>query len=467
MGLTDLKLLPTPKFVSGADQNGSYQWKDFSKRIFTSKADWQKLTEVFAYYTKKAYDFDVESGEGGIEMLFDFNLENGHYRIDTMGDGVKLYAADANGMGYAIATLIQIIEDGKVPVLTIEDYPDCEYRTLMVDLGSRWHTFDLVLNYVDLCFLYKLSFMHIHFIEIPSYTLPSDVFPDIFTKDRHYTKEQIRELNEYAAARNITLIPEFEVPSHASAMIAAYPELFGCTDPEEKITICPCRQGLYDNLDKLVTEICEMFPNSPYIHIGGDEAGFPRCPECPLGKKYLEDNHLPTPGALYTHFVANMTKIIFAHHRTPIVWEGFPKEGDDAISRDVIVTGWESYYHYPTDLLDEGFKVINASWQPLYINRTMNWTPYDILKWDIYTWQNWWEKSPAHLNPFRARPTDNVWGAQLCAWGSTYDRAMPIVKENLIALSERTWSVKRVAEDAEFKVRLEKLLGIVNAVVRE
>ncbi|MHB1150702.1 MAG: family 20 glycosylhydrolase [Eubacteriales bacterium] len=470
MKLTNLSILPTPKEVSGADKDGNFAFAEIMPFVYTAKPDWFDIMDAFAGYAEKTLGIAFENKPGAVELVFDHRMKKEHYQLDVT-EGVKLYACDISGIGYALSTLLQIIsvENGKivVPATVINDYPDCSFRTLMVDLARQWHTFENILDYVDLCFLYKANYLHLHFIDSQSYTLPSRIFPKLPTDGRHYTREQIAQLVAYAKARNITLIPEFEAPGHSSAMLNSYPELFACGDGSvNKNIICAGKPEVYSNLDKIFGEICEMFPYSPYIHIGGDEADIEVWNDCEDCRSYMEREGISSVKALYTDFIVHMTNIVFAHNRTPIVWEGFPKEGSEKVSRDVVVISWENYYHYTPDLLAEGFNIINASWQPLYIIPSNRWTPYDILNWNVYNWQHFWVNSIAHLNPIHVQPTEKVMGAQLCAWECTYEQDIQPVKEKLPALCERTWSVKRYLEDAEFGDRLKKVLTVADAIIR-
>lgn len=470
MKLTNLGILPTPKEVSGADNNGNFAFMEITPSIFTSKPDWSDIRDAFACYAEKILGMKFDDRPGAVELIFDCRMKKGHYRIET-ADGVRLYACDLSGIGYALSTLLQMMTTAgnkiSVPAASVYDYPDCGFRTLMVDLARQWHTFNNLLDYVDLCFLYKANYLHLHFIDSQSYTLPSRIFPKLPTEGRHYTEEQIARLVAYAGARGITIIPEFEAPGHSDAMLGAYPELFACADgPENKNILCAGKPDIYSNLDKIFGEICGMFPTSPYIHIGGDEAAIEAWDHCTDCRSYMQREGITSVKALYTDFIVNMTNIVFAHGRTPIVWEGFPKEGSEKVSRDVVVISWENYYHYTPDLLAEGFDIINASWQPLYIIPSNRWTPYDILNWNVYNWQHFWVNSVAHLNPIHVQPTEKVLGAQLCAWECTYRQDIQPIKEKLPALCERTWSVRRCLEDAEFGDRLQKLLVIADAVIR-
>ena len=149
---------------------------------------------------------------------------------------------------------------------------------------------------------------------------------------------------------------------------------------------------------------------------------------------------------LYSEFIARVTDMVFDLGRTPIVWEGFPKKGSHRINRNTIVIAWESHYQLVTDLLEAGFRIINASWQPLYIvdGFKLRWGPKEILEWNVHNWQHWWEHSDARLNPIHVPPTEQVLGAQICAWQTTYEQNINFVMENCTALSERLWTVRRL-----------------------
>lgn len=469
----DIHIIPSPKRT--ISKNISAQ---FPCRIITQYEDWQPLTEVFAESFKKINNYSITCSEGGAELVYDKTLKKGAYILE-IEESIKLYASDYEGASYSLATLLMIAsaEKGKMncPCVKIEDCADKEYRALMVDVAREWHPAETVLKYIDICFLFKIKYFHIHFIDDQSYTLPSHKFPEIITKERSYTFEEIYDFNEYAKKRGVTLIPEFEVPGHAHALINAYPELFAndmsentrsslVTENGDVLSadslVCAGSEKTIFAIEELLKEICEMFQNSPYIHIGGDEASISMWNNCNVCREYMKKNSIHNEYELYSDFIARVARIVLKLGKTPIVWEGFPKKGAEKIPRETVVMAWESYYHMAYDLLDEGFKIINCSWQPLYIVNSLDerWTPMDIMRWNVYNWQHWWTESEACLNPINVTPTENVLGAQICAWESTFEQEINCVMENLAALSERTWNVKRVCDDAEFKAKHKKIM---------
>lgn len=478
-----LRVIPMPKEVCGMDEDGNFAIAKVQRKIHTDCERFKTYTETFAEYAGRVHGIEIELAQGGIEIYTDLGLAKGAYRMCCENNAVKIYACEDDGVTNALATLLQMMcADGDaiaVPMVKISDKPDCEYRSLMVDLSREWHPFETLFEYVDLCYLYKIKYLHLHFIDTQRYTLPSDIFPNVSTKDSYYTKPQIAELNEYAHARNVELIPEIEVPGHAAAMVNAYPELFANNLETEKgedvdptafktdfknNIICIGKPGIMDNIKKLVEEIIEMFPYSKYLHIGGDEAEINEWNYCTDCKKYMADHGISNVRELYTHFTKLMTDMVLGLGRTPIVWEGFPKEGNEAISRDILVIAWESYYHLAPDLIEEGFNIVNASWAPLYIVPYRRWTPEDIMAWNIYNWQHWWPKSEARLNPIHLQPTNQVKGGLLCSWESTYEGDIQAVRENLAALAERTWNVRRYADDEQFREKLEYVLELAKTL---
>lgn len=449
-------ILPTPKLFEESSEKYT-----FPARICADCAEFSPMLDAFAASMERIHDVCPEIAPGGIAFVKDPSVRPGGYTVTCGEDGIRAAASDAEGIGYAMATLLQLVTVSRSSVVIngakIDDYPDKGYRAIMVDLGREWHPFDKLLRYVELCFFYKIRYLHLHFCDSKLFTMPTEAFPKMNVPGTYYTREQIAELNAYAAARNVVLIPEFECPGHAQQMCRAYPEVFsdsyedGTPHPQSDI-ICAGSEAAWEGTKTLLRELIALFPDAPYIHIGGDEANLSHWEKCPVCARYMAEHGIADVHELYSDYVARATDFVLAEGKIPMVWEGFPKKGAEKISRDVIVFAWESMYHMAYDLLDEGFKIINASWQPLYIvpDYQRRWGAPEILRWNVYNWQNWNPKAEAYLNPITVAPTENVLGAMLCAWEQTYEEEIAFVIENLIAMCERTWTVKRRLSDEAY-----------------
>lgn len=403
----------------------------------------------------------------------DASLPTEGYTLAITADGVIVRASDDKGAQNAAVTLIQLMEkDGdrlSLPVCTIEDAPECSWRAVMVDLARNWHDFSMLLEYVDLCRFYKIRSLHLHFTDDQSYTLPSRLFPKLSTEGRSYTVEQIQELNEYAALRGVELIPEIDVPGHTTSFSAGYGDLFG-TDG----IICLSDESM-TAMKSLFRELCEMFPHSPYIHTGGDEAAILKWTECDkclaafrardvdvdnMDKKALSQ-------IMYATFVKEMCKEVLACGKTPVVWEGFAAEVNHMIPREAVLASWENYYQTTPSLRDAGFRLINCSWNPMYIVYPATyWSQEDVYNWNVYTWKPMHEGSPYIKTGLAIEPTEQVEGGQLLAWGDHIANCFPdniaagvrgemqIVEERTPGLAENTWNRIKRTDWVEFSTRL-------------
>lgn len=468
MKCDELELIPVPK-ISSVKQ-GNIRTPTC---ICCTKEEWKDLISVFCMCAKKIQKLDFCEGTGGIEVVYDETLDSEKYVIDVTKK-ILVFASDYQGAAHGLASVLQLLDEaGNIDKLHIEDWPDKQYRGVMVDLARQWHPFYALLHYVDLCFYFKIKYLHLHFMDDQSYTLPSEVFPELSVPGRHYTKEQIAKLRAYAKARGVTLIPEIEMPGHAKVLNQFYPEwfqdTFDCKEHvtevtesgaviDEKSVICVGSEKAFSGILKLIDEVFTLFPEEMYIHLGADEVNYKVWNNCSCCREYMRQNNLKDAKELYADFVKRATEYVLDRGRIPIVWEGFSAEHAHMISKDVVVIGWENYYQTADCLLKNGFRVINSSWKPLYViggtSEKACFTFRDIINWNVYEWQHWWDKSEACLNPIHVTPTEQMLGAQLCIWEQTYEQEISRAVENMAAMSERVWSVKRICNMEQFQNKL-------------
>ncbi len=460
--------------------------------IFTEREDWQKHTVAFSDTFSRGHGRSLTIGErGGIELIYDRCSSDNAYRLVSDG-ALKIYASTSEGICYGLASALQLSEPTdagiKLPALEIEDYPDKDYRSVMVDLGREWHPFGKLLKFVDLCFFYKVKYLNLHFADNKLYTLPSNAFPKLCVDGKYYTEAEIEYLREYANARGVVLIPEFECPGHAPVLNTYYPEVFADRSEGEggvfynesgevisnKALLCASRESAVEGVKTLLNEIAELFPEAPYIHIGGDEANITLWDQCSDCTEYMNNNGIDDVYGLYSDYVARIARHVLSLGKTPIVWEGFPEKGADKIPPETIVISWENHYQTTYQLLDGGFKLINASWKPLYIvpantspEPRFNWGAKEIYDWSVYNWQHWWEQSVAFHSPINVEPTDQVIGAMLCVWEMTFEQEINHVMANLPALAERTWTTDRVCDYEDFRRRFHSGYHLLAKVIQD
>lgn len=265
-----------------------------------------------------------DANNGTIKFFKDASIRPEGYILKITTDGITVSASDENGAFYGAVTLKIMIMQSKqasgVAVLNcayIYDYPKFGYRGEMMDEVRHFFGMDAVKRALDEMAMLKLNKFHWHLSDDQGYRIESEVFPllnEISSKRKYeylggdgslakipeikmggneyfhyYKKSEIREIVEYAKNLCIDIIPEIDLPGHTVAIIAAYPELscmkesyeVYCKSGITKDVLCAGQEETYDFVEKLLTEVCELFPYE-YFHIGGDEAA--------KGHKIWEDN---------------------------------------------------------------------------------------------------------------------------------------------------------------------------------
>lgn len=435
--------IPMPKYII---EYGGYT---VLPSLISAEPEFEKAAGAFVSYIKEDFSAVITKGANGIRLRYDDDFPEEGYHIIASQKTIEISASTAKGMNRGLSTFLQMIEkDGdtlRLPCVGITDAPDAPYRGLMIDLTSTWHEPDYLFRYVDLCWRNRASHLQLHFTDNNLFTLPISSFPRL--PNESYTREDIAKLVEYAEDRGIILVPEVDIPGHTTPWMKAYPELFGTTK------VLAASDEVFDALRQIFAEVHAMFPHSPWIHIGGDEAETGEWEKCPITQAYMKKKGIETAAELYAEYVRTAAEIVLELGCTPVVWEGFAKEYNDRIPKETIVIAWESLYQLPGDLAAAGFTMINCSWEPLYIcTDDRYWQPEDIMKWNLWTWRNWWERSHAYPDGITIpREESNVIGGQICVWGTFAGRShnpkdyvrreYELTAERLPALCERTWNV--------------------------
>ncbi len=452
-----MNVLPTPKIALFEEASrviaAHYRYSD--------GIEYPEVIRTFVDYADRTFSVIFTRGEGGIVITTDETLVDGGYRIEQHDGEAELIVKDGTSLAYALASLLLLLEktdDGLTlpEIAEFSDHPEGTWRGLMIDLARKWHPIKYLYDAVDLCWLYKINRLQLHFTDDQSYTLPCKAFPNLPTENRCYTYAELEALRTYANERRVMLVPEVDMPGHCTQFMQKYPNVFGSHG-----IIC-AEDKAFDGLEKILREVIEIFPDSPYIHLGGDEAAIGQWEACDGCRAYMAEHDLENVHATYAHFLKRVTDMVLDLGRTPVIWEGFSKEYNDLISKKVIVVAWESYYQLAPDLLASGFTIFNCSWKPLYIvTPNTHWTPEEILDWNIYTWRHWWPNSIASKQDIVVPDTAPVLGGQICAWGDAM-AGMPsnedacrtefaLVRERIPALAEKTWNVRYTPETAVFE----------------
>lgn len=426
------------------------------------------------------YGMDQNSQSINLKIQKDRSLQSDHYLLQITSENIEIKVCDRISLLNACATLLQMIEKDegqilrseqsaqskrsevyKLPCVSIEDYPHASYRGLMIDVARKPHTIETLKKMVLMCFFYKINYLHIHFTDKQSYTLPSRVFPKLPSKNRHFTFGEINELVQLAETRGVTLIPEIDMPGHSRSMIHAMPEVFAVNTKRSYGRVLNAgKEEVYEAIDKLVEELCELFPNSPYIHLGADEAGYDGAEDDPDITQYIAEHDIPNMRELYRHFITRIYEIVKKYGRKLCIWEGFRPEGMTKIPTDIPVYVFECYFN-PKKLADMGYTLVNTSWQPIYAVPRKSWPVEDIYKWNMYRWENWATHSAAFENPFQLSPDDPVIGAQMCSWEQKEKDQVTEIRRRIAGLSENVWNREKALQQHR-TIKEEQIKGFIH-----
>lgn len=474
-----LALIPYPKYITFRQERLSIMpIMEICDPVFAHPA------KAFAGYAQRLIGVRFTEGRGASVVLrVDPDMQSGEYALRVQTARVVLSAADAQGMQYALATLGQLlsVQEGRVslPVCEIRDLPDCEHRCIMIDLARNWHPFDYLLSYVDLCWFYKISRLHLHFTDDQSYTLQSALYPELATKGRSYSPEDIAYLNKYAAERGISLIPEIDVPGHCTPFCLAYPEIFGTDN-----VIAQTKEAM-EAMQALFAELCDMFPNAEYVHVGGDEAAIDKWTSNQDCRSYAESCGIDFDMAdkrylaerMLANFVQKTADAVMAKGKKVMAWEGFAPCVNEFVSKDIVLHSWENYYQTTPQLLEGGFTIINSSWRPMYVvTPVVYWSQREVFDWSVYRWRPVHPDSPYRGITAEILPTDRVIGGQLLAWGDAIAANFPtvaegiaqerrLVAERMAALAENTWNREKLCTYAEFARAYEMIASAAGKLI--
>lgn len=351
--------------------------------------------EMLNVYLKQLYGFTLPIGNGVRGNSITLKLTEGNenpesYHISTTEKEFTISATETRGIFLGIQTLLQLIPPQKyrqsnfrlaIPQVTIDDYPKFGYRGMHLDVCRHFFDVDYVKKYIDYIAMQKFNTFHWHLTEDQAWRIEIKQYPKLTSVGSwrngttigrypgtgndgiryggYYTQEQIRDVVQYATDRHITIIPEIEMPGHASAAIAAYPELSCFPNESTKAPknvawagdsigkhvqqtwgvfpdiFCPT-ENTFEFLENVLDEVMDIFP-SKYIHIGGDEApkeNWKRCAHCQnlIRREGLKDEH-----ELQSYFIQRIEKYLNSKDRMIIGWDEILEGG---LAPNATVMSW-------------------------------------------------------------------------------------------------------------------------------
>ena len=470
----------------------------------------QRNAKFLADYLKTATgeDFTIEAGtEGKNVIILALGTENENpeaYQLKVAGDGVTITGSTEAGVFYGIQSLrkslpIAVGANIALPAVEIKDAPRFGYRGAHFDTSRHFFTVDEIKTYIDMQALHNMNRLHWHITDDQGWRLPIAKYPRLTTVggtraqspvignrnkgdgipySGHYTADEIRDVVRYARDRGITVIPEVEMPGHASAAIAAYPEL-GNTDipgyaPRvqetwgvHSYTFSPTEKT-FRFLEDVIDEICALFPDSPYIHIGGDEAPKNQWKQSPTAQRVMKDNGLANEHELQSYFIRRVEKMINSRGKRLIGWDEIQEGG---LSPTATMMVWRSQMpHIAAQTLARGNDIVMTPNSHLYFDYDQGpgkpaAPEYETINNNQLTWQHVYGLEPVPQGTPREREKQ-VLGCQANIW-TEYIPNLPKweyhVFPRALALAEVAWTPQELKNEKDFRKRLDRQLPFLDA----
>jgi len=398
--------------------------------------------------------FKLETGQNGkvlsLKKMNNYIKEG--YQLKVNRNDISIEASSREGIFYGIQTLIQLMElnkyenDIELPTCKINDSPSFKHRGMLLDCCRHFFDKKVIKKYIDLLAQYKMNKLHWHLTEDQGWRIEIDKYPKLTSigsqrKDSsgvyegYYTKENIKEIVDYAKNKHIEVIPEIEFPGHSQAAIAAYPQLSCTGKPIDVATewgvfkdiYCAGNDSVFTFMEDVLSEVIELFPSS-FIHIGGDEAPKTRWENCPKCQKRMLEENLKDEHELQSYFIKRIEKYLNSRGKTLIGWDEILEGG---LAKNAVVQSWRGM-NGGIEAAKHGNKVIMSPTSHAYFD-------YSIKSTDM--------KQVYHFDPI---PTELdsiqkqlVLGGECNLWSEHIPNKKKLdemVFPRMLAMSEVLWS---------------------------
>ena len=506
----EVSIIPQPTSVTKKEVSFSISAKT---TLQIKNAGQQKAANFLNKYLQEFYGFQlkVTVGNGAKNAISlvntNSNAPKGTYTLESSSNGVVINGANEEGVFYGVQSLIQLLPIQKsgalsIPAVSIQDQPRFVYRGMHLDEGRHFFGMDFVKKYIDFIAMYKLNTFHWHLTEDQGWRIEIKKYPKLTTvggfrnaniigrypgkgsnNTRYggfYTQAQIKEIVKYAADRFVTIIPEIEMPGHASAAIAAYPEL-SCF-PNESTPAIPTMHsaatlealkkpgtkivqetwGVFDDvftptentftfLQNVLDEVMALFP-STYIHIGGDECPKESWKRSEFCQKLIKEKGLKDEHGLQSYFIGRIEKYLNSKGRQIIGWDEILEGG---LAPNATVMSWRGEKG-GIEAAKEKHNVIMTPGGWMYFDHQQNKKEDSVTIGGYTTIQKVYSYEPL---PKEMDPADYkyVLGAQANVWTEYMNntaKAEYMVFPRISALSEVLWTNKENKSWPSFEKKL-------------
>jgi len=461
---------------------------------FISDTELNQVSDYLKLYIEENYQVSFTPQKESKKIVFTSNdsisNEEG-YELKIGENSILIASKNSKGAFYAVQSLLQLMpikSNGlaiAIPCLELQDEPQFKYRGMHLDVGRHFFSVDFIKKYIDLMARLKMNTFHWHLTEDQGWRIEIKKYPKLqeiaafrnetlvghYNNQPHqfdgkkyggfYTQEQIKEVVAYANTRQVTIIPEIEMPGHSQAAIAAYPSL-GCTGEQVEVATkwgvfnevyCP-KESTFKFLEDVIDEVVALFPGK-YIHIGGDEAPKTNWKKCAHCQKLIKEKGLKNEHGLQSYFIARMEKYINTKGKQIIGWDEILEGG---LAPNATVMSWRGTSG-AVEAAKEGHDVILTPGSHCYFDHYQSEDENEPLAIGGFLPL----EKVYHFNPIPKELTEEESKYVLGAQGNVWTEYMQTEKQveymafpRVVALSEVVWSSPENKNYTDFINRLEQ-----------
>jgi len=466
--------------------------------------EWQGEVEAWANDLSKStqVDFEIVDTEDA-DIVFSYASDVSGYRLTVDGQ-VRIVCSWNDGAVQALSTLRQLgpdvlyaeerssLTEIELPNCEIEDWPEFGWRGAHLDVSRHFWDVQTIERYVDLLAMHKLNVLHLHLnddqgwrVEIPNWPKLTSVGAwrdgspigheddDVRDTVRHggfYTREDLEHIASYCAVRGISVVPEIDLPGHAQAVLAAYPELGN--HPDEKLEVWQ-HWGISDHVlnvseaalnfaVEVVTYVADIFPNAT-VHIGGDECPTTEWEASDLAQQVMVEHGFESAQQLQGLFTSRLCEALETAGHQVIAWD---EVLDAEVPETTVIAAWRSV-EKAIEAAERGHYVVMMPMQYVYFDWLSSDSPDEPIAVHPAPYVTTWEKTysfeviPSELDPMLRK---QILGTQAQLWTeyiTTRDRLDYMAFPRLSAFAEVAWGTN---EDLNsFKPRLVRHLDRLTA----
>ncbi|MEZ5426966.1 MAG: family 20 glycosylhydrolase [Pyrinomonadaceae bacterium] len=273
------------------------------------------------------------------------------YRLEIDGDQARLTAPTGVGAMRGLETLLQLLKGDRegfyFPAVSINDRPRFAWRGLMIDVARHYQPMEVLKRNIDAMAAVKLNVLHWHLTEDQGFRVETKKYPKLYmmgSDGLFFTQEDVREVIGYAADRGIRVMPEFDMPGHATAWVVGHPELASAPGPYQiernpgifDPTLDPTKEGTYKLLDGFLTEMAGLFPDA-YMHIGGDENEGKQWDANPEIQAFMKEKGIKDNHGLQTYFNKRVLPILQKNGKIMMGWDEIFQPD---LPKDIVIHSW-------------------------------------------------------------------------------------------------------------------------------